>query len=773
MNKNLTNNIIPDQLNITIRTSVPGYQKIEYKPSMTIKDIDEKSVRFNPLIKLNKSLINKIPAQYKIKQFFNKGLFQSLLNYNGGTPLKNIIQAKYDGYIDNNIKVTLETIFPTNSVIYIGKNPYVIGDIQWTSGDWKLEVKQKKEEIDLNKITDPRLYGELLNEEIIKGVKQLSELPKDSLTGNNYNGPPVIPSKHELSLKEEELTVKEVIKEPTKEESQELVPFLKESKELVPIKQPILPVKQIQLNEPVQRTIEEHPTNLLQLENKPFIQEIPLVEEITPEEEKIHDIIKENLKYSIEDTKFLTNYFKSNAFYNISNSLYYYFTKQQKNMIIDFYKLTTNTLIKPNTINLNKTAYNNLVDRISIIKTKSDGDCFFEAVATGINIHNMENIQYKITYANYGIKQIFTIQMLRELVVRYINNFTIEEKNRLIEIANFLSDDINKAFEKQIKDLNLTNQEYMENVNAVYFSTDNFLVNKPTSIPIDVNNYYTPFKTVKLNEIERYIKSKDYWANQIAIDAVCNTLKINVITIEKNDQLIRIPYLNFKNTRLCKRMCMFLFYKSNHYDLIRFNYNRQLIQEKDMIKKLLNIKKYYTIFNINHTPPPFHILALIFGSYYCNLSDKEKDKFDFYKNIMEGFNSSIKKNLLNSDEKEYNVFMKYFNYLFPGSNLFKTNVKQILQGGQSYLNNNILTKKPEERETSKIAYSIVIDMELHPGTSLTPEQIKESKCTSKYNMIRKAYSEFIGKPYVIPPVYNKTVKKNDNTNSLTKKNKNS
>jgi hypothetical protein len=32
--------IIPDQLNITIRTSIPGYQKIEYKPSMTIKDSD-------------------------------------------------------------------------------------------------------------------------------------------------------------------------------------------------------------------------------------------------------------------------------------------------------------------------------------------------------------------------------------------------------------------------------------------------------------------------------------------------------------------------------------------------------------------------------------------------------------------------------------------------------------------------------------------------------------------------------------------------------------
>ena len=39
--------IYPDQLNITIRTSVPGYQKIEYKPSMTIKNSDEKAVKLS------------------------------------------------------------------------------------------------------------------------------------------------------------------------------------------------------------------------------------------------------------------------------------------------------------------------------------------------------------------------------------------------------------------------------------------------------------------------------------------------------------------------------------------------------------------------------------------------------------------------------------------------------------------------------------------------------------------------------------------------------
>ena len=292
MSKDLSMNMIPDQLNITIRTSVPGYQKIEYKPSMTIQNIDEKGVKFNPLIKLNKSVINRIPEEYKIKEFFNKGLFQSLLNYTGGTPAKNLIQAKRSGYIDNNIKVTLDTIFPTNSVIYIGKNPYVIGDVQWTSGDWKLEVKQKKLDIDINKIRDPRLYGELVKEEIISGEKQLNELPSELLTGNNYTGPPVVAKGVEKP---------EEIKKP--EESTELVKYEPIQKEIV---KPEIVQKRIEPS----KDEEKIQKKILQIENEPNIKEQlnSQVEEITPEEEKLHDIINLDLKYSINDTKYFINY---------------------------------------------------------------------------------------------------------------------------------------------------------------------------------------------------------------------------------------------------------------------------------------------------------------------------------------------------------------------------------------------------------------------------------------------------------------------------------
>ena len=80
---------IPNELIININTSVPGYQKLRFKPSMIIKNIsnDDSTVRFNPMIKLSKSIIDKVPENLRKKQFFNKGLFLGK---------SNIISSSYD-----------------------------------------------------------------------------------------------------------------------------------------------------------------------------------------------------------------------------------------------------------------------------------------------------------------------------------------------------------------------------------------------------------------------------------------------------------------------------------------------------------------------------------------------------------------------------------------------------------------------------------------------------------------------------------------------------
>ena len=183
--------IIPNEIIITINTSIPGYQKIKYTPSMTIKNIsnNDNTIRFNPLTKLSKSIIDKIPEDLRKKEFFNRGLFESLLNYTNNHIVKTLDQATREGFIDNNIKITLNTLFPDDSIIYIGNKPYSISDIQWSNGDWKIDTKKKKEEFNKSKITNPYLYKTIVQDDIISGQKQLNSLPVAMIYGPNYVGP--------------------------------------------------------------------------------------------------------------------------------------------------------------------------------------------------------------------------------------------------------------------------------------------------------------------------------------------------------------------------------------------------------------------------------------------------------------------------------------------------------------------------------------------------------------------------------------------------------
>ena len=182
--------IIPNTLNITLNTGVPGFQKIRYKPNMTIPSIDKKatSIQFNPLIKLNPSVIEKVPPDLRMKEFFNKDLFQSLLNSHGMYKDKTLEEATKAGFVDNNIQVTLNTLFPKNGLIYINKQPYRIGLTNWKKGDWKIDKKiislQDLEEIRQN---DPVTFQYILNNELMNGEKELNELPDDVVYGSTFD----------------------------------------------------------------------------------------------------------------------------------------------------------------------------------------------------------------------------------------------------------------------------------------------------------------------------------------------------------------------------------------------------------------------------------------------------------------------------------------------------------------------------------------------------------------------------------------------------------
>jgi hypothetical protein len=140
---------IPNELKIKINTSIPGFQSIDYTPSLSFPETKEEHVYFNPLVKLNSSIINNIPLDFRIKQFFNSGLFDSLLNINNTQPVKDLAIATHNGVISNNIKITLDSIFPSKSILLINSKPYTIVGFNYDKNSWKIakliqKVKQKK-----------------------------------------------------------------------------------------------------------------------------------------------------------------------------------------------------------------------------------------------------------------------------------------------------------------------------------------------------------------------------------------------------------------------------------------------------------------------------------------------------------------------------------------------------------------------------------------------------------------------------------------------------
>ena len=192
---NLTNT-----LTILLNTRIPGKRNLLYKPQMTIPNTNSSQVWFDPRIKLKQSIVNKpqplplpppallpqsqntaqnryqMPNGYQeynqpynqsyynsqvqyggvgggetpnerkeiYTQFFNRNEFNNLLLRTMNESPQQIVDlttAKEEGITDNNIQVTLDTLFKSDNVIYIEGAPYTIYAHDWIIGDWQIDTR--------------------------------------------------------------------------------------------------------------------------------------------------------------------------------------------------------------------------------------------------------------------------------------------------------------------------------------------------------------------------------------------------------------------------------------------------------------------------------------------------------------------------------------------------------------------------------------------------------------------------------------------------------
>ena len=824
------NNIpIPNALTITINTSVPGYQTIKYKPDMTIKSIDkdEKTIWFDPLVPLNQAVIDKVPENIRVLEFFNKGLFESLINAHGNKKQITLEQSKKTKIIDNNIQITLNTLFPTNGILYIKGEPYAIADVQWSKGAWKIDRKIKDvPEINTSKISDPTIYNNIVKNEIQIGNKQLEQLPHDLLYGANFNK-----ESDELSAvdretdlidkkKAEEAKLKAAADAKAKSLEDEKIKAkaLEDAKIKAAAEIKSKELEDAKIKAAAEAAKLKNPTNLAVQVKKPATQLLTIESAKPPpptepqtlnvEAEYIQNIQMSQeflppLTLSQEPTKILRNYFGNNNFYSMISTIFKYMTEAEKLFIQSIFKNTTNIDVKGLTANISKAAYNftitgtkiisvdgvlktrQFTDGLRVISNAGGGNCLFLAVADAINYYNYySDIGNKILYNMYGNgNNLFTSAVLRNIVsTEIIKQFKLDNvfHDNSLEEGQINLKNLNDIFEGIMitpESASVPNQDEYYNTTLldVYKGNDNFFVIIPNDIPAQNKN--RPFKLVEnYDEIKRYIESPYYWADQKTIDIINKILQLNIITIKNDgDNNFTIPYPTIKNNDLNNmwNKYLFLYNTENHYELITFDY---------LVKKLgkqVRLKK--TIFNKDdNIIPPFYIIFLIFAIFFVKLMPIDKEKVILFTNflyaIQNSYNIIINTPIITDKNVEtfINNYQDYFGVIY------REMLGGMIGGFENNLNNtgsSKFLKKEEKQDSVQISFHITIDMELQKGTKLSKEQISDIKCIKSWNKVRKSFADFTGRKYVIPPVYEnlsdkynkKENPKDKNINNNTKK----
>ena len=213
------------------------------------------------------------------------------------------------------------------------------------------------------------------------------------------------------------------------------------------------------------------------------------------------------------------------------------------------------------------------------------------------------------------------------------------------------------------------------------------------------------------------------------------------------------------------------------------------------------VKKRITIFDRaeNAIVPPLYILFTIYGIFYSSIAEEAKQNFTFRRTFMDIINAAIQ-NFQNTKPDEFMVFYIAFKNIFPTTRILASIGGENYQVGGYYRPKPYPNRYPSYQnrypsyqnrypsyqnrypqytknavkvpDTSQLAYYITIDLQLQPGTSITPEEKKNLNCNHKWNAVRKSYSQLLGKQYDPKPDYSLLAPpKNNNTNSQKMYNK--
>ena len=185
--KDITDKKIPRSLTIIINTKLPNYYRLKYDPIMSVPKTKSHTVYFDPLIKYNLSAIKNIPRgspkETLLTQFFEPNQFDSMINRILSNFLSmqkpiTIEEATNKNIINNNIDITLKTLFKTNNVLYLNGAPYTIVGMNSNNNEWEIDKKPLDKLLRQNMYLTPlQIEEQVAKEKEQLGINTLTNSP--------------------------------------------------------------------------------------------------------------------------------------------------------------------------------------------------------------------------------------------------------------------------------------------------------------------------------------------------------------------------------------------------------------------------------------------------------------------------------------------------------------------------------------------------------------------------------------------------------------------
>ena len=438
---------VPDTISVKIVTTVPGYQDIDFRPYMIDKTLNDTSerranikerngvLRLNPLIPLSEKAINNVQEQARRVQFVDPYLFGTLINRAATESMFGVKKITFEeavkkNIVEQNIRLTLNTIFKPGSQLYLAGKTFTIYDSHFTETEWKLEPKDRIEgDFSMRKVLD----ANILASQQRKGIKEIQEIPTALQVGpDNTDFRP--PQYNNLDSDKENNSDKGIkLPQPTKpvalvggvpikvpDSDKNLNPFNYLSNGKNGKRNENASLNNNQNNQNNQNITDI--TNISNPSSRPVSVStsfsnvsvpVPLANYEQPNASNRSNALLQMKKFFVKgeeieyydnnngtqirstsnDTKLtrtqqedinVTNAGRYFGLINMLNEV----SKEQSNIYSEFFKLGTNKITGDGKKFTIKNYTEEQVRRMQMIEVPKDGNCFFQCIAHAINIHN-------------------------------------------------------------------------------------------------------------------------------------------------------------------------------------------------------------------------------------------------------------------------------------------------------------------------------------------------------------------------------------------------